>query len=109
MNVQRQKLKLPVNDIEIKGFVDTKDDVTIISQKSWNSAKHMKLKKKEDQSVDTLILLRRENKIPREGVTETKCETETEEIIILRLPHLRIHPINNQQNQTLLWMATRAC
>ena len=35
-------------------------------------AKHMKLKKKEDQSVDTLILLRRGNKIPMEGVTETK-------------------------------------
>jgi hypothetical protein len=33
----------------------------------------MKLKKKEDQSVDTLILLRRGNKIPHmEGVTETK-------------------------------------
>jgi hypothetical protein len=34
-------------------------------------AKHMKLKK-EDQSVDTLILLRRVNKIPLEGFTETK-------------------------------------
>jgi hypothetical protein len=31
----------------------------------------VKLKKKEDQSVDTLIFLRRENKIlPLEGVTE---------------------------------------
>ena len=28
---------------------------------------HMKLKKKEDQSVDTLVLLRRENKIPKGG------------------------------------------
>jgi hypothetical protein len=27
-------------------------------------ADHMKLKKKEDRSVDTLVLLRRENKIP---------------------------------------------
>jgi hypothetical protein len=35
-------------------------------------AKHMKLMKKEDQSVDILILLRRRNKIPMEGVTETK-------------------------------------
>jgi hypothetical protein len=34
----------------------------------------MKLKKKEDQSVDTSILLRRGNKIPMEGVTETKFE-----------------------------------
>jgi hypothetical protein len=40
--------------------------------------KHMKLKKKEDQSVDTSVLLRRENKIPMEGVTETKCEAVTE-------------------------------
>jgi hypothetical protein len=32
----------------------------------------MKLKKKEDQSVDTLFCLRMRNKIPMEGVTETK-------------------------------------
>jgi hypothetical protein len=41
-------------------------------------AKHMKLKKKEDQSMDTSILLRRGNKILMEGVTETKCGAETE-------------------------------
>jgi hypothetical protein len=35
-------------------------------------AKHMELKKKEDKSVYTLILLRMGNKIPTEGVTETK-------------------------------------
>jgi hypothetical protein len=28
--------------------------------------------KKEDQSVDTLLLVRMRNKIPMEGVTETK-------------------------------------
>jgi hypothetical protein len=38
----------------------------------------MKLKKKEDQSVDALILLRRRNKIPMGGDTETKCRAETE-------------------------------
>jgi hypothetical protein len=38
---------------------------------------HMKLKKKEDQSVNTSTLLRRGNKIPMEGVTETKCGAET--------------------------------
>jgi hypothetical protein len=38
----------------------------------------MKLKKKGDQSMDTSILLRRENKIPMGGVTETKCGAETE-------------------------------
>jgi hypothetical protein len=35
-------------------------------------AKHMKLKKNEDQSVDTLPLLRIGNKTPMEGVTETQ-------------------------------------
>jgi hypothetical protein len=68
----------------------------------------MKLKKKEDQSVDTSILLRRGNKIPMEGVTETKCEAESEGMTSQRLPYLGIHPINSHQNQTLLWMPTRA-
>ena len=49
------------------------------------------------------------NKISMEGVTETKCEAETEGMTIPRLPYLGIHPINNHQNQTLLWMPTRAC
>jgi hypothetical protein len=35
-------------------------------------AKHMKLKKKGDQNVGTLILFRRGKKIHMEGVTETK-------------------------------------
>jgi hypothetical protein len=38
----------------------------------------MKLKKKEDQSMDTSLLLRKGNKIPMEGVTETKFRAETE-------------------------------
>jgi hypothetical protein len=41
-------------------------------------AKHMKLKKNEDQSVDTLSLLRIGNKTPMEGVTETKFGAEME-------------------------------
>jgi hypothetical protein len=57
--------------------------------------------KKEDQSVDTSILLRRGNK--------TKCEAETEGMTIQRLPHLGTHPIYNHQTQTLLWMSTSAC
>ena len=36
----------------------------------------MKLKKNEDQSVDTLPLLRIGNKTPMEGVTETKFGAE---------------------------------
>jgi hypothetical protein len=42
----------------------------------------MKVKKKEDQSVDTLLLLRIRNKTPMEGVTETKFGAETKEWII---------------------------
>jgi hypothetical protein len=70
---------------------------------------HMKLKKKEDQSVDTSVFLRRGNKIPMEGVTETKCGAETEGMTIQRLPHLRIHPKYSYQTLTLLWMPTNAC
>jgi hypothetical protein len=51
----------------------------------------MKLKKEEDQSVDTSILLRRENKIPMEGVTDIKCGAKTEEMTIQRLLHLGIY------------------
>jgi hypothetical protein len=68
----------------------------------------MKLKKKEDQSVDTSVLLRRGTKIPMEGVTEAKFGAETEGMTIQRLPHQRIHPINNHQTKTLLWMPMRA-
>jgi hypothetical protein len=70
---------------------------------------HMKLKNKEDQSVDTFVLLRRGNKIPMEGVTETKCVAETEGVTIQRLPHLGIHPIYCPSAQTLLWMPSSAC
>ena len=37
----------------------------------------MKLKKRKDQSVDTLLLLRIGNKTPKEGVTETQFGAET--------------------------------
>jgi hypothetical protein len=66
-------------------------------------------KKKEDQSVDISILLRRGNKIPMEGVTETKFRAEMKGMTIQRLLHLEIHPIYEHQTQTLLWMPTRAC
>jgi hypothetical protein len=65
----------------------------------------MKLKKKKNQSVDTLPLLRIESKTymeggreggrkggreegRKEGVIETKCGVETEEMTIQRLIHL---------------------
>jgi hypothetical protein len=69
----------------------------------------MKLKKKEDQSVDTLLLLRMGNKMPMEGVTETKCGAETEGRTIQRLPRPGIHPIYNHQTQTLLHMPESFC
>jgi hypothetical protein len=65
--------------------------------------------KRKKESVDTSFLLRMENKIPMEGVTETKFRTETEGMTNQRLPHLGIQPINNHQTQTLLQMPTRAC
>jgi hypothetical protein len=54
-------------------------------------------KKKEDQSVDTLALLSTGNKIPMEGVTETKFRAEPEGMTIQRLPH----SINNHKTQSL--------
>jgi hypothetical protein len=48
----------------------------------------MKLKKKEDQSLDTSFLLKKGNKIPMKGVKETKFRAETEGMTIQRLPHL---------------------
>jgi hypothetical protein len=50
----------------------------------------MELKKKEDQSVDSSVLLRRENKIPMEEVTETMFGAETERMTIQKLPQLGI-------------------
>ena len=49
------------------------------------------------------------DKIPMEGVTETKFGAETEGWTIQRLPHRGIHPINNHQTQTLLHMPARFC
>jgi hypothetical protein len=60
-----------------------------ISPETWKPrikfTDHMKLKKKEDQSVDTLVLLRKENKIPMGGDKETKYGAETEGKVIQTL------------------------
>jgi hypothetical protein len=70
----------------------------------------MKLKKKEEQSVDTSILLRMGNKISIEGVTETEFGAEMEgRKDHPETPHLGIHPINSHQTQTLLHMPERFC
>jgi hypothetical protein len=69
---------------------------------------HMKLKKKEDQSVNASVLLRRDTKILVRGNTERKYGAETEGKAIQRLPHLGIHPIYSHQIQTRLWMPRSA-
>ena len=60
----------------------------------------MKLKKKEDQSVGSSVLLRKGNKIGAN--MKTKCGAETKGKAIQRLPQPGIHPIYSQQTQTLL-------
>jgi hypothetical protein len=72
-------------------------------------AKHKKIKKKEDPHVDTSFLLRIGNKIPMEGVIETKFGAKMRGWIIQRLPHLGIHPIISHQTQTRLHMPARFC
>jgi hypothetical protein len=62
----------------------------------------MKLKKNEDQSVDTMLLLRIGNKTPMEGVTETMFGAEMKGWTIQRQPHLGIHHIISHQTQTPL-------
>ena len=51
----------------------------------------MKLKKKEDQSVGTSVLLRKGNKILTGANKETKCRAEIEGKAIQRLSHLGIY------------------
>ena len=64
----------------------------------------MKLKKKEDQSVDTSFLLRIGNKIPMKRVTESKFGAKTKGWTIQRIPYPGIHPLISHQTQTLLYM-----
>jgi hypothetical protein len=68
-----------------------------------------KVKKREDQWVDTSFLLRIGNKIPIKGVTETKFGAKTKGWTIQRLLHPGIHPIISHQTQTLLHMPERFC
>ena len=63
-------------------------------------SKHMKVKKKEGQTVNTPIL-RLENKIPIEGVTEKMFRAQNGGMTIQRLPNLGIQVINNHQSQTI--------
>jgi hypothetical protein len=62
----------------------------------------MKLRKKENQSMGVLFLLRWKKKLLTGANTETKYGAETEGKAVQSLPHLRIHPIYSHQIQTLL-------
>jgi hypothetical protein len=68
---------------------------------------HMKLKKKEDQSVDAPVLLRTVNKVLTGENTETKSGAETKGKVIQRLHHLRNYPICRHQTLTL-WQMPRS-
>jgi hypothetical protein len=61
----------------------------------------MKLKKKEDQRVDSSFLLRRVNKMLKRGNIDRKSGAETGGKAIQRLLHLGIHPTYRHQTQTL--------
>jgi hypothetical protein len=70
-------------------------------------AKHKKMKKKEDQRVDTSLLLRIGNKLPMEGVTETKFGAKIKGWTIHRLPHPGIHPIISPPNSDTIAYASK--
>jgi hypothetical protein len=59
--------------------------------------------------VDTSFLPRIGNKIPMEGVAETKFGAETKGWIIQRLPHPGVNPMISHQTQTLLHMPAGFC
>jgi hypothetical protein len=58
---------------------------------------YVKLKKKEDQSVNASVLLRRGNKITIGENMEMKCGAETERKGIQRLPNLRSIPYTDSK------------
>ena len=70
---------------------------------------HMKLRKKEDQSVGASDLLRKRKQMLREANVETKCRIETEGNAIQKFSYLGIYPRYSHQTPTLLWMLRRAC
>ena len=68
----------------------------------------MKLKKKEDPSMDTPVLLRRGDKKPTGGYTKTSVEQRLKERPSRDCLTWGIHPIYSHQTQTLLWMPRSA-
>ena len=74
-----------------------------ISPETWNTQDTIDISNdaQEEGRIDTLVLLRRGNKIPTEGDPETKCRAETEEKTIQRLLHLVIYPIYSYKTYIL--------
>jgi len=69
----------------------------------------MKLKKKDNQSMNASVLLKKgEQKYSLGGDMETKFGAETERMAIQSLSHLGIQPINSHQTQTTLLMPRSA-
>jgi hypothetical protein len=68
-------------------------------------ADHMKSKKKEDQSVDASVLLRRVNKILTGGSMETKCGVRLKERPPRDCPTWGFIPYSHQ-TWMLLWIPT---
>jgi hypothetical protein len=64
----------------------------------------MKLKKNEDQSMNTLVLFRSGSKIHIGGDTETKCGAETKGKAILWIHSIYSYPV-----QIVLCMPTSVC
>ena len=80
-------------------------DVSLKAQNTQDTfTDHMKLKKKEDQSVGAFVLHRKGNKILTGANMEIKYGAETEGKAIQCLSHLGIHPIYNHQTPTMLWI-----
>jgi hypothetical protein len=69
----------------------------------------MKLRKNEDQGVDTLPFLGIESKAPMGGATEKEFGAEKKGWTIQRLPYLGIHPITSLQLLTPLHTLARFC
>jgi len=70
---------------------------------------HMKFKKKEEQNVDCLILLRMENKTLMGGNTGEKTGTESEGKAMQRPPYLGNFRTYSHQTQSLLLMPSSTC
>ena len=66
----------------------------------------MKLEMKEDQSVDTSLVLIMGTKYPWKEL-QRHFGGEKKERTIQRLLHLGIHPIDNHQTQTILHMPAK--